>query len=79
MVSMYLLHPEADVATIVEPNGQRIPIRYKHPLPHVELASRDYQGVLNRWQQENNGVETSVVLRVPAEREVICTIQAPKT
>ena len=60
LVSSYLLHSEAYVAAIVEPNSQWIPIRYKHPLPHVELAPRDYQRVL-KAARASDGVETNTV------------------
>lgn len=42
----YLLHAEADVAAVVEPDRQRVPVRDQDPLPHVELPPGDDQGVL---------------------------------
>ncbi len=63
----YLLHPEAHVTAIVEPNCQWIPVRDKHPLSHVELASCNDEGVLCHWQREVEGCIRTAFVNTPCE------------
>jgi len=38
---------EAQITLVIHPHRQRVPIRHEHPLPNVELAPPNQQGVLN--------------------------------
>lgn len=56
-----LLHAKTNVAFIVAPNGERIPIGHQHPLTDVKLPSFDNERILNTLL---NDPETGIALQI---------------
>ena len=46
VLGIIIFKSKSNVAFVINPNGKRIPVFNKSPLPYIELFGLDYQGIL---------------------------------